>query len=238
MVGLVSTGVPNGFGRTSAPVTGGPLSSTMPFACESKPVVFFGDKDRLVFAGLTLRALEWGGICLGGDSGIVGFRIDLMMGGKIDYTEGNNQFMTCSSCQRNYTFRRFPASSFSASNPPGPMLLLRFFFGSALVSVIDDIVEMLPKVIFSFSMLMSREGWCAIDLCAPCRVCTALGDCDAAILNFRRRVMSSNSRLFSFGVFFNPFPALTTWKGAYFEYVVAAVIDHILACLDASTKLI
>ena len=87
MVGVASKGVPNGFGRTSDPVTEGPLSCTTLRTCESKPVVFLGDRDLLVLAGLPVRALEWGGICFGGDSGIVGLRIDLTMGGKADYSE-------------------------------------------------------------------------------------------------------------------------------------------------------
>lgn len=58
MVGAPSKGVPNGFGRTSDPVTEGPLSCTTPCACESKAVFFLGDRDLLVLVGLPFRALE------------------------------------------------------------------------------------------------------------------------------------------------------------------------------------
>lgn len=69
------------------------------------------------------------------------------------------------------------------------MLLLRLFFGSDFVSVIDDIVAILPKVIFSFPMLISGEGRCAIDLRVPGRVCAALGDCGVAIVNWQQPAM-------------------------------------------------
>ena len=67
----------NGFGRSSRPdcwvfVVGIDVSINV-------SVLFFleGDKDRLPLEGLALRALGCGGICLGGDSDIVGFSIDL-----------------------------------------------------------------------------------------------------------------------------------------------------------------
>lgn len=102
------------------------------------------------------------------------------------------------SSQKRSTFRRFPASSFSASSPPGPMLLLRFFLGPAFVSAIDDTVAILPIVMFSFSMSMAEEGRCAIDVRAPGRVCTALGDCVVAMVSLLQRAMWLNSILFSF----------------------------------------
>lgn len=120
------------------------------------------------------------------------------MGGRADCSEGIYQFMKGSSSQERRTFRRFPASSFSASNPPGPILLLRFFFGPAFMSAIDDIVAISLKVMFSFSVLISREGRCAIDLRAPGCVCTALGDCVIAIVNLPQHAMSPYSRLSTF----------------------------------------
>lgn len=58
MVEVTSKVVPNGFGRTSDPVTEGPSSHPAPCACESRAVFFLGDRDLLVLAGLRLRALE------------------------------------------------------------------------------------------------------------------------------------------------------------------------------------
>lgn len=99
------------------------------------------------------------------------------------------------------------------------------------MSIVDEVVAMLLKVIFSFSMLMSEEGRCAIDLRGPGRVCAALGDCVIAILNLPQRAMSSNSRSFSFGKILSHvwLRAVTTVKNSASKHT--AILVYIGPCI-------
>ena len=108
---------------------------------------------------------------LGGERGIDVFRIDLTEGGKADCIVQalviQNQSLRA---LRGHTWRRLPASSLSASRPPGPMLLLRGFLDADLscATAFNDVTDW--SVIFSLPLFTSGENIWAIDL----------GDCGAA----------------------------------------------------------
>lgn len=93
---------------------------------------------------MAICELACGGMRLGGESGIVGFRMDLTEGGKADcFVQAlvtRNQSLWA---LWGHTLRRLPASSLSASRPPGPMLLLRGFLdaGLSFVLTFNEVID-------------------------------------------------------------------------------------------------
>lgn len=70
------------FSRPDCPELGdGTEISTNKSSCN----LFLGERGGFVLLGLPFRKVWWGGICLGGDSGIAGLRIDRTMGNRSDY---------------------------------------------------------------------------------------------------------------------------------------------------------
>lgn len=67
-------------------------------------------------------------------------------------------------CLSDPTSNLLPEPSLSASRPPGPMLLLRFFFAACFPCALKLAIAPASTVAFSLFPLISAEGMCAIDL--------------------------------------------------------------------------
>lgn len=97
---------------------------------------------------------------LGGERGIVVFRMDFTEGGKADCFVHELVFRNQSlrALRGRHTWRRLPASSLSASRPPGPMLLLRGFLdaGLSFAMAFNEVIDW--SVIFSLALFTSGEG--------------------------------------------------------------------------------
>ena len=52
---------------------------------KSSRILFLGESGGFVLLGLPFRKVWWGGICLGGDSGMAGLSIDRTIGNRSDY---------------------------------------------------------------------------------------------------------------------------------------------------------
>lgn len=110
------------------------------------------------FLGLIRRV----GIGLRGD--MVGFRIDFG-GGIVDYIASYYNALGSLNTPA-LTLRLFPVLSLRASNPPGPMLLLRDFFAGLSPSgslFLAPIIAPISVVMFSLFTLLA-EGTALIDL--------------------------------------------------------------------------
>lgn len=143
-------GISNGFGNSLLPETGFEL---------------FHNAALCILLGDALCELAWGGMRLGGERGIVGFRMDLTEGGKADCIVQalvvQNQSLLL---LRGHTWRRLPAASLSASRPPGPMLLLRGFLDAVFscAAAFNEVTDW--SVIFSLALFTSGKDSWAIDL--------------------------------------------------------------------------
>lgn len=93
-----------------------------------------------------------------------------MVGFKIDFTYGG--IAGCNRSARDLTNYRLgsltscllPEASLSASRPPGPMLLLRFFFATCFPRVSKLAFIPPSNLVFSSFPVRYAEGVCAIDL--------------------------------------------------------------------------
>ena len=123
-----------------------------------------GDDFSLALAGDLVRTVPCGGIGFGGESGMVGFRIDLYCTAIVDYFEDYSQLQIDEPGAAVPTFCRLPESSRKASRPPGPMLLLRLFLPPALIGEASPGLRTASLLRLSLLLAISDSGRWAIDL--------------------------------------------------------------------------
>ena len=123
-----------------------------------------GDNLSLGLAGDLVRAVPCGGIGFVGESGTVGFRMDLYCTAIVDYCEAYGQLQIDEVCAAVPTFCRLPESTRNASRLPGPMLLLRLFLLPALTGEASTGLRRTSSMLrFSLLLAISDGRW-AIDL--------------------------------------------------------------------------
>ena len=93
---------------------------------------------------------------------MVGFKIDLTYGGITGCDRLALMFFE--DCLGGFTSCLLPEVSLSASRPPGPMLLLRFFFTTCFPCTLKFAFAPRSILAFSWFPVIYAEGVCAIDL--------------------------------------------------------------------------